>query len=170
MTDQASIDAPDDESIAARPLHRSSATGVTAVGIVVIGVTLWWTIGLTGLGVGLVLGLASIFLSAPYLVAVVFVAASALTGEIARIELLGLGIGSAIVLSSTVWHVERATIVRIVGAGLLAVGGLAGAYYFGMLVTEALVWGVLTATGAFAVGAYGLYRYGIVQQLREVPR
>ena len=143
---------------------------MTAVGILVIGVTLWWTTGLIGLGIGLVLGLASLFLPSPYLVAIVFVAASALTGEIARIELLGLGIGSAIVLSSTVWDVERATIVRIVGTGLLAVGGLAGAYYFGMLVTEALVWGVLTATGTFAIGAYGLYRYGTVQQLREDPR
>ena len=158
------------EDIAGRPLYGSSQTGPTVVGLLVIALSLWLAAGLIGIAAGVLLVLASLVLSGPVLVGVSFVAAVALTGETTPLELAGLGFGSAIVLLSAVWPTERAAVGRIAGSGLLAGAGFTGTYYLGVSVTGTGVWGGVATGVAFAIVTYGLYRFGVVQQLREDPR
>lgn len=157
------------EDIAGRPLYRSSPTAPTVVGLLVFALALWLAAGPIGIAVGLGLGLAGLVLSGPVLVAVGFVAAVAVTGETTPLELVGFGVGSAIVLLSTVWPIERIALGQVVAAGLLAAAGFTGAYYLGVSVTGTRGWGIVATGVAFAFVTYGLYRFGVVQQLREDP-
>ena len=151
-------------------LERPSLTIPTVVGLVVIVFTLWLAAELVGLALGALVALSALVLPAPFVVGVAFVALAAGTGETTLIELAGVGVGTAILLLSSVWDFGQASFARVVGVGVLAVAALAGAYYLGVSVTGTIGWGVITTGVAFAVAGYGLYRYGIVQQQREAQR
>lgn len=145
-------------------LPGTPLTAPVGLGLLVITVALLWGAGLAGLLAAIPVGMVALVLPIPFVIGAAHVAFVAVGADVTLVHIVGFELGVFILLSATVSPSRTGLISRVLGATGIGAIALGVTFVAANNVFESLAWGSAVSGGVFALSAYAIYRYGVIQR------